>query len=139
VYEPPSRLTSSISDVSDSRCCVRSGEFEGGEFSLVWRAWPFAPPLPGILGNGGSSSLSLVVVVEERRRVVRDLDLDRSEWEGGRGVMSGASSKVSWLWYLGQQALLHGFSKGRSYADRTLHASRSAVHGERGYGKASRC
>jgi len=79
----------------------------GGAFSPYSSRWPFAPSPTapfGILGNGCSVMLSHVAVEDDDGlRLVKYLDIERSECEGGRGVMSDASSKVTCRKYTSQR------------------------------------
>lgn len=91
-----------MSDVTDILCAVRRGDFVDCAFSSVasgvsfsFSASVFVPF--GTSGAGVSDGASFVVEDEEARRLIRDRDLERSECEAGRGVISAeASSKVSW-------------------------------------------
>lgn len=90
-----SKATSSMSDVTDIRWAVSRGDFADGASSPSFSA--------SCLGNSGTSGVgesvldSLAVDEEDSRLLMseRERDCDRSECELGRGVISGASSKLS--------------------------------------------
>lgn len=93
----PSNDTSSISDVTDIRCAVRSGDLEGAALLLGSSAvaLTFFGRL-GTSGTGESALLSWAVEDEEPGLLMSDRDdRERSECESGRGVTSEASSKLS--------------------------------------------
>jgi hypothetical protein len=95
VHLPPSRDTSSMSDVTDILCAVRSGDFSGAASSLGVSAAPstFFGML-GTSGTGESALLDCAAEDEESGRLSSDReDRERSECESGRGVISEASSK----------------------------------------------
>jgi len=96
---PSSRETSSISEVTDIRCAVRSGDFSGAAPSTV--GMPIfcsvscsAPS--DMAGEEDSGFDSLAAEEVDVGRFVKDRERDRSDMDVGRGVMSGASSKVSY-------------------------------------------
>lgn len=79
-----------MSDVTDMRCAVSSGDFAGAA----------SGESAGTLGTSGAGEFALLssaVDVEERRLFSsdRERDCERSECESGRGVISEASSKLS--------------------------------------------
>jgi hypothetical protein len=95
VHLPPSRDTSSMSDVTDILCAVRSGDFSGAASPLGVSAAPstFFGML-GTSGTGESALLDCAAEDEESGRLSSDReDRERSECESGRGVISEASSK----------------------------------------------
>lgn len=96
-----------MSDVTEIRCAVSSGDFPDGASSLVSsRASESldgfcASPLaflgsPGTSGAGECALPSWPAEGEESRLLISDRDRDRSECESGRGVISDASSKLSY-------------------------------------------
>lgn len=106
---PPSNDTSSISDVTDIRCAVRSGDLEGAALLLGSSAvaLTFFGRL-GTSGTGESALLSWAVEDEEPGLLMSDRDdRERSECESGRGVTSEASSKLSYT-STRDQHVLHG-------------------------------
>lgn len=96
-----------MSDVTDILCAVRSGDLDGGASPLVVSGGSVASGVPyglsscepsclGISGTGELVRFSCAVEDDESRLLSRDRDRERSACEVGRGVMSGASSKVSY-------------------------------------------
>ena len=89
-----------MSEVTDMRCAVSNGDFAAGALPLVFA---------GRDSSSLSSSLSSLEPVERSvlvscvaddkdsrlLRSERDCDCDRSGCVSGRGVFSGASSKLS--------------------------------------------
>lgn len=95
VHLPSSNATSSMSEVTDILWAVSRGDFADGASSPS-----FSVSCLGISGTsgGGESGLESWAVEEEDSRLLmsdRDRDCGRSECELGRGVISGASSKLS--------------------------------------------
>ena len=107
MYSPPSNDTSSMSDVTDTRCEVSNGDFAAGasvvdvsvasvslsdssssvSSSPSWR-------ISGTAGAGEPALASCTVDDEDSRcRSDRDRDCEPSACESGRGVISDASSK----------------------------------------------
>jgi hypothetical protein len=98
---PSSKDTSSMSDVTDILCAVKRGDLVACAASRVASgvsSVSASPVMPAFKGSGATVSrgASRVAVDDvEVRRLSSDRDLERSECEVGRGVMSAASSKVS--------------------------------------------
>lgn len=88
MHLPPSRETSSMSEVTDIRCAVRRGDLPGSGLAPLGTS--------GTSGGGESVLLSWAVDVDDPRLLKSDRDRDRSECESGRGVISVASSKLSY-------------------------------------------
>lgn len=82
-----------MSDVTDIRCAVSSGDFVGAAsvLSLV------SLGSPGTAGTGESALPPCSAELDDSRLFSndRDRDCERSECESGRGVISDASSKLS--------------------------------------------
>jgi hypothetical protein len=97
VHSPPSSDTSSMSDVTDILCAVRSGDFAGAASPLAVSAVSSAfLGMLGTSGTGESALLSCAAEDEESGLLRSDReDRERSECESGRGVISDASSKLS--------------------------------------------
>ena len=97
VVIPPSSDTSSMSEVTDIRCAVRRGDFEGAASPLgVSAAACTSLGRLGTSGTGESALPSWTVDDEEPGLLMSDRDdRERSECESGRGVTSEASSKLS--------------------------------------------
>jgi hypothetical protein len=100
---PSSRDTSS-NDVTDMRCAVRSGDFEGDSpldfcvsgVSGVLSGVSFTSCAPSLLGTSGmGETVRMDCVVEDDEVRLLSSDRERSACEVGRGVMSGASWNVS--------------------------------------------
>jgi hypothetical protein len=115
---PPSNDTSSMSDVTDTRCEVSKGDFAAGasvvdvsvtsvslsdsdsdsDSSSSSSSVSSSSPSWGSSGTAGAGdpALASCTVDEEddsRCRSDRDRDCERSSFESGRGVISEASSK----------------------------------------------
>lgn len=88
-----------MSDVTDMRCAVRSGDLSAAAFSsdfAVAMASFVGRGTAGTSGGGESSRLSWADEVDESHLLRSERGRDRSDWESGRGVISVASSKSSW-------------------------------------------
>ena len=104
---PPSNDTSSMSDVTDTRCEVSKGDFAAGasvvdvsvasvSLSDSSSSVSSSPSVgtSGTAGAGDSALASCTVDEEDSRcRSDRDRDCELSACESGRGVISDASSK----------------------------------------------
>ena len=110
-HAPPSSDTSSMSDVTDIRCAVRSGDFVGAASPAAGSA--LSSTFLGMLGTSGtgeSALLSCAADDEEPGLLMSDReDRERSEWESGRGVISEASSKSSCRNTQNQQVCISGY------------------------------
>jgi hypothetical protein len=96
-HSPPSRDTSSMSEVTDILCAVSSGDLAGATSPLDVSASSVALlGTPGTSATGESALLSCAAEDEESGllRSERD-DFEGSACESGRGVISEASSKLS--------------------------------------------
>jgi hypothetical protein len=87
-----------MSEVTEIRCAVRSGDFAGAVSPLDVSALSLAfLGTPGTSGTGESARPSCTVDDDESGLLRSDRDdRERSECESGRGVISEASSKLSW-------------------------------------------
>lgn len=83
-----------MSDVTDMRCDVSSGDFAAG-VSSASLPLPLVVGIAGTSGIGESARESSVLDVELSRLLRSDLERERSDCDSGRGVLSEASSKLS--------------------------------------------
>lgn len=84
-----------MSEVTDIRCAVSSGDLSTAPGPVLDVA-ALSLESAGRSGTSGADeSAVLSLDDEDSRLLIRDRDRERSECESGRGVISGASSKLS--------------------------------------------